>query len=389
MAKPRVREREESFKFRQVFSNYNLTTGALITTSNTGPFTQPTRYESISDIVDHPFGAFKYVNHTKVDLQVTPITGWLTSSYRREHYSFPCYSTGTYSGLFPFMSSSSAVPSILTGQQAFIDGAVSSWDPIPADTSLANSLLEFKELKYMGVQFADIAKRLSRLKLRSRDLSGAFLAHYFGVRPLISDIESLKSSVNRIIRRMAFIRNTNGRPVTLASSKVWNDPVTPGVLPGSSGGENFYTLVESSRYTLTIGCKLRQSLKFFDDGFDEIRALIADQGLNRPFAIAWNAIPYSFLIDWLYDVSSRLSTIEIPVFQGSWKVSSPWTSLKLEGQATTWFWPYSAQGNPKQRIVQARVRRYIRRAGLPGTAVNWTVSPLQQALIAALIHQNT
>jgi len=293
---------------------------------------------------------------------------------------------GALEGLFDFQSAA--------------DDMTDAWDPIPDEMSLGNTLLELRELKGLVAQWKRILSNLGRLKRRRgpyapgpsnapiRDASGAFLGHYFGIVPLAQDIVATLLSTDAVLKRLEFLRDTYGREVTLVSRKVMYDPYAPETVPAMSGSGTIALVREHNQIVFTVGCKLYHKLKGLSEVGAWAKATRAYMGLNNPMKIAWNAIPYSFLVDWVYNVGQRLDDAQFPPFEGGYTISSIWHSTKLEGTVGVWHVPQNLAGNAPRRIAGYKVSRYSRRRGLPTTSLR-TLTRFKLALLGALVGTHT
>jgi hypothetical protein len=137
-----------------------------------------------------------------------------------------------------------------------------------------------------------VNKRVTRL--RPNDLAGRWLELQYGWKPLINDVyEAMKAyevitSPPRIFRTKASISRD-------------------GIYDSSTSSVNFSCLT-SFRVTQVMIYEMVEKQ-------DTVRAL----GLENPASVAWEILPYSFVIDWFIPIGTYLDALnQIPKLNGRW-----------------------------------------------------------------------
>jgi hypothetical protein len=121
-----------------------------------------------------------------------------------------------------------------------------------------------------------------------------------------------------------------------------------------------------------------------------LKALSAAGGFNSPARVIWNAIPYSFIVDWFFHVGKLLDSLSIQPFGGEYTVSNINYSIKLEAAFDVYFRMANGQIPSKPYLGRADYKSYIRRLGFPVSSLFITdgiLSPMQLALSAAMFLQ--
>jgi hypothetical protein len=131
----------------------------------------------------------------------------------------------------------------------------------------------------------------------ARDVANGYLQYKYGWKPLISDIfrvadESIRITLNSLQKFYASARMPMG-----VSSVVY--------YPGVHNVPNVLFERETLVRENFQGCRIGVSLMIPEDAFQ----------LNRwtslnPLSLAWELMPYSFVIDWCVDVGSYLRNLE-------------------------------------------------------------------------------
>jgi len=157
-------------------------------------------------------------------------------------------------------------------------------------------------------------KRVERTQPKDR-IASHWLEYVYGWKPLLSDIyssaELLADSANRPGKTSGYIRANASKEQVVAN----RPPGTPAGIWVRRVSSHKVGVVATMRYTLQ----------------SEARSMLAQTGISNPALLAWELLPYSFVIDWFYPVGKYLESLT--AFDG-FDVSSGFTSI-LERTATT------------------------------------------------------
>jgi hypothetical protein len=194
-------------------------------------------------------------------------------------------------------------------------------DQIPQQLSIPNFAYEFGEVKDLAKGVLEFAQSFS-----SKSVAGSYLAWEFGGAPLIGDLENLANLYSTVASRIQHLKDTWGKETNLVHVKrglnklpVLRDWIE---LPISSIGPvgrfDAWPIdhVESVRF---FG-KLTQRLEGLDTWAGWLRAFAAATGFNNPLGIVWETVPFSFVVDWVSNVSSLFDRFKAQPFQGQWDV---------------------------------------------------------------------
>lgn len=182
---------------------------------------------------------------------------------------------------------------------------------IETATTIINSL------RHPLQTFANVARRYARRagmpggtlqRTLLKDLGGVWLAFHFGVEPLYKD---LYSTMERLEQQNYALKDW--RQVTVSSQSKWRKTTTSNDGWSVRGYENYHGIVK-------IGCEVR--VKSSD------LALANDFGLVNPFTLAWELVPFSFVVDWLWPVGSYLNSM------------TDFCGYETRNPYTTWFLSY-------------------------------------------------
>jgi len=214
---------------------------------------------------------------------------------------------------------------------------------IKDDLSLVNSLLEFRDIKslarrvkatagaivkalsYIGktssATFAALARLIKGGRSAHRDAANLYLEVQFGWKPLYSDvmaiIKSLRELNKRIKRELSNQYKLRRRHYKISFVLEPEQQVLSGVL--------FKTYADG--YPFYMGYRTRVRTKaqavfhveveyqyYYPEMVQQHAALLGlldSLGVNLNPKIVWNAIPFSFVVDWVVNVSSFLDNFKL------------------------------------------------------------------------------
>lgn len=178
--------------------------------------------------------------------------------------------------------------------------------------------------------------------LRSKDVSGRWLELQYGWLPLLSDTYEASKAYESITKgpRCALFRESVTRR-----------------------GEINYSGVGSESHVQPAFRNRRYTYEYVEQ-MSSARQL----GLLDPLSVAWEIIPYSFVVDWFVPIGTYLSNLnQIPSLTGRWLVSEV---VGVEGQPT-WKWvggsatyPFCGYHGASHRYQQLLIQpKFLRRAG--------------------------
>lgn len=261
-----------------------------------------------------------------------------------------------------------------------------------SDINLAQSFAERKQTVNM---FADYGKRVIKAysSLRKGNVNGVFnallgtgnrppkgwkrtirdttgvasdswLAYQYGIRPLISDLNGAVKEYYKVRAVAPIIRTFR----TNASNDARAGGTTSGLNPPSMSSTNAY---QSARIKCYV--EFEDSAQAWDQSADRL-------GLTDPVLLAWELIPYSFVIDWFVNVGEFLSA------------SGSIAGMKRIGLSvtttTTYESTYSKLGATSRRRTTVVSRDF--RNNLPGATLQFNATPFSASHVLsglALIRQ--
>lgn len=195
--------------------------------------------------------------------------------------------------------------------QGYINDAFGDTKPDLTEISLPNFLLELDDIPRM---FNVWKKDLSLL----RNLANARLNWSFGWKPFVSDTESILSVIKSVRDKLKAWNSKVGE--LMKRSKTFHDLSTSasGSTGDYGGGWTIYWSV-SRQYSLKafLTYKLLR-IQAVESALTIMRAYLDAFGFELNPRIVWDAIPFSFVLDWFFDVGGWLQhhkydTLELPI----------------------------------------------------------------------------
>jgi hypothetical protein len=144
---------------------------------------------------------------------------------------------------------------------------------------------------------------LRAAKSGSRNVANKYLAWSFGIAPLISDIEKIRSYMDRLKKdeerfKRGVVRRVSAVYMGSYSFHMPDD--------GEQSYQGFCTTYPTTRYVLTF----REKNPYNTDFMRGLDFLLRRFGSAGPASFAWERIPFSFVADWFIDTSSIVDYLD-------------------------------------------------------------------------------
>ncbi|DAD51791.1 maturation protein [ssRNA phage Gerhypos.1_21] len=259
----------------------------------------------------------------------------------------------------------------------------SVWDYLRPDlrtVSIPNFLADIEDLKDL---FQIWKKNVSIAK----NLAGAHLNYKFGWKPTVGDLSDMIEGVTKLRAKLAAFKSQLGQ--TIQGSR----GVTHGLPTSATGTIVYPSGLHTASYSASCVRKVTayiawqpQPLAVMGPMDEVLRGLLDSLGFELNPRIIWDAIPFTFVIDWFFGVGSwldrfRVDALELPValvdsfLQYEETLHIEWTWLRAnDGTYTTR--PKSA-GATYERKFFHRMPIYPDPATLAG--LGWKLPSLNQA----------
>ncbi len=202
------------------------------------------------------------------------------------------------------------------------------------ELSLINSIIELKDFKTLKSTVVDVIRSAHRLdsyrkfaNLRTlrqlaRVVAGNYLQFMFNFRPLVSDINGIFASLSKVEGQLNDLITRAGRPQKRHFRFVWSEfsEITSDTQTYLLERDSVLApsaVYESKGETLTDPSEFHVEIEFnfnftqYQLEHARVLALLDKFGVNLNPTIIWNAIPWSFVVDWLASVSSWLDQFKV------------------------------------------------------------------------------
>lgn len=156
-------------------------------------------------------------------------------------------------------------------------------------------------------RYTSFQAALRTLRRKSKVVSGAYLAYQFGIAPLLRDIHDTSRFMDDQARLFSkFASESTFYKSLVLTGYMQGMPTQPPPGGGRYSGQFRLTMAPTLRYTLAYRYK-----RFLKDSFvDKLQFLSQKLGFASPSDIAWELIPYSFVVDWFIDTTGLLMSLD-------------------------------------------------------------------------------
>jgi hypothetical protein len=210
---------------------------------------------------------------------------------------------------------------------------------VPQNVSIANFIIELIEMcegNIRGIKrFSDLYARMMKafqkeylrlIRAGHKAIAARWLAWNFAIKPFLKDLQAILCGISAAYKRLRWLRDHNHkvsyqdytRDVTDLLSYDPNDilegqqicSVTHASPAGQHPNGTFYIGVQYHKVKLVFHARSKVFLEIPDELLDDVKGIgplwSAMNGLYNPVGILWEAIPFSWLIDYFLSLRARL-----------------------------------------------------------------------------------
>jgi hypothetical protein len=277
-----------------------------------------------------------------------------------------------------------------------------------SNISLINSIIELKDFRSLPRSLRNIsgikssmlslfqvdsrgALRLKTLRQLLRKGADAYLQAEFNVLPLLSDISAISTAIrtvrNQLRQLVAHAGSPQKRYYTVDLRGRYNNNFSNNVVPLPANCRPPY--VACSRNVMYTAASFNAQMMYnytlpswiTEDSL--MAALLDLLGVNLNPRIIWNAIPWSFVVDWVANVNSWLDNWRIRNIEPVVNIRGfSWSVKVVRSVRTSLGFTYA---NPcVERVDSSYVRRVGDRSALYSSLVTSGLNPKEFSLAAAL-----
>lgn len=196
------------------------------------------------------------------------------------------------------------------------------------EVSLLNNLFEIDELPALFLKYKNLSEKFARLRgsakpnkdsnferLKAKDLPN-YLDWEFGLAPLIADLRILHNNIKTVENRVLNLAMGNTHVLSLKDQSKVN-----GFLPQAYGYNRHQSI--DGIFTGSLSGKVTAVIPgLFEAGF-QLRVLADTIGLHLDAEVLWDAVPFTWLIDWFLPIGDQLKRYN----------DRKWVKVDLDGQA--------------------------------------------------------
>jgi hypothetical protein len=176
--------------------------------------------------------------------------------------------------------------------------------------SLPNDLLDWRQMK-------DLAKIWTKGSSLINQVAGARLNYKFGWKPTIGDLKALAEILLELRGKLAHFKHSRGQIISSRRQLLKESVVKIGnVLVDGNTHRQWRGQIDRTVH----GYLVYEPLPIVAMGEldEQLRGLLAATGIELNPQIAWDAIPFTFVIDWFVNVGDWLGTfkhsaLELPI----------------------------------------------------------------------------
>lgn len=246
----------------------------------------------------------------RVNILNPSFPGWYFEYYGGHSTAVDAHSSAVASAIAAF-----GVPtgmSVLNGSaQSYVNDAFNRAQPDLTTVSLPNFLLELGDIKSLFELWK------SNVSL-AKNLAGARLNYSFGWKPTIGDVAAMLDAVRSFKDKLQHFRES-------LNSITNKDYLMSKVAANKTGSSYNSTTHGRTDWTGSLSGTVKVHLKFkyleipeMSNTELELRGLLDTLGFELNPRIIWDALPFTFVIDWFFGVGSwlqnfKIDTLELPI----------------------------------------------------------------------------
>jgi hypothetical protein len=196
------------------------------------------------------------------------------------------------------MPSASLIGESMVENAIFVDAFKTILNPSHGVKTFLQFALKFRKEK-------TIRKRMGKL---TRTTADTFLGYKFGVAPAVEELRNIFLAHQRVSKRLKFLRDNAGGYVPVRVRMV---------IPSDFTNSYPYThsplkhcRAKESIAVISALAKIRTDLDFAS----EWKAYMQYFGLHKFIGLAWELVPFSFVLDWVTNAGDYISRYTSPHF---------------------------------------------------------------------------
>lgn len=184
--------------------------------------------------------------------------------------------------------------------------------PDLTELSVPNFLAELDDLK-------SLFKLWKRSVSLAKNVAGAHLNYKFGWKPTIGDIHSVISALTGLQAKLEAFRKMCGTTISKTITVDRQSVSKSGTF--NLSGNSHYKVNWSGTLTSTVKANIQYKILPLQEMSNlelQLRGMLDSLGVELNPRIIWDALPFTFVIDWFFGVGSwlerfKIDTLELPI----------------------------------------------------------------------------
>lgn len=150
---------------------------------------------------------------------------------------------------------------------------------------------------------------LGRMASISRSVASGYLGYNFGVKPAIGGVRSILNSFQRIEKRMQFLQERAGQWIPIRVKEVIPCSIEDNGWPSYDPNNVSYVRKTVSKAVVASVSGLAQVRDTTNNPLSVWGAYKSLFGISDVIQLAWELVPFSFVIDWFTNTQERIDSI--------------------------------------------------------------------------------
>ena len=366
--------------------------GVLQTHNPTGDYTVRTVGENIvytsgrrnlyakANYCYHKKETFWYGGRGPMRCSMPSPSGWYADY--RSHHHHACTAKSSVLGAVETALSGTGATILGGNAQAYINTAFDKLRPDLTTVDIPNFLLELDDV-------TSLVKVWKKKNSLAKNVAGAHLNYKFGWRPTIGDIGDAINGLVTFRNKLAAFKNAIGKTIQVSCSIPTALPTSAtGTLAWPSGSHQVSWSASCTRSCKAYLAYKPQMPAVLNSAYESVLGVLDSLGFELNPRIIWEAVPFSFVVDWFFGVGTFLQRLKIDALELPIVLVDGFLQYK-ETLHIEWSWLRANDGTyvprPKsdnavyERTFFHRVPIYPDYASLAG--LGWKFPTLNQALL--------
>jgi len=200
-----------------------------------------------------------------------------------------------------------ALDSIVATSFFFGESAVESGIYFDAIKLLINPSSSIKTLLKVCKKYYKKGRVLGSLKGLLRGTSSGIVQYKFAIEPAIQNVRDALSAHQVVSQRMDYLRKHKGQFVPIRVGRKFSSDFSNDSISNPSSGYTLYKHVSERTAIGRASClaRVREDVSLLKPW----QAYLEYFGVNKVVGLAWELIPFSFVIDWFTNAQERINSL--------------------------------------------------------------------------------